>query len=309
MDAQQYTVPDQRGRVALVTGANGGLGFEVAKRLAQAGARVVMACRNTDKATGALAAIEQAAPHAELSLLALDLASQASVREAASRAVSELDHIDVLVNNAGVMAVPHELTEDGWERQIATNHFGHFTLTALLWPLLAASSSPRVVSVSSGFHMMGVMRFDDLDGERFYNPWVAYAQSKLADLLFIAELQGRLADSGSPAMALAAHPGYAATDLQTGGRGITGGLRKAVMDVANGIVAQSPAMGALPTLHAAASPHVVPGGYYGPGGLGGMHGFPVPAPRSSRALDAEAARRLWEVSEERTGVQFALVDR
>ncbi len=302
-DPQQYSIPDLSGRVALVTGANGGLGLCTAERLAAAGADVVMACRNQTKAAEALTRVERTARGSRVSLLSLDLASQASVREAAAKATAELDRIDILVNNAGVMAVPHELTEDGWERQLATNHLGHFTLTALLWPLLTAAPSPRVVSVSSNAHRFGRIRFDDLDGTERYNAWIAYSQSKLANLLFVADLQRRFDALGSGAMALAAHPGWAVTDLQTTGRGV-GGVEKSFMDRVNAVFGQSADMGALPTLHAATSPHVVPGGYYGPGGLLEMRGFPVPAPRSAAARNLEAAERLWGVSEDRTGVRF-----
>ncbi|MCP4435729.1 MAG: SDR family NAD(P)-dependent oxidoreductase [Actinomycetia bacterium] len=303
LDPSQYRVPDQGGKVAVVTGANGGLGLCVAERLAAAGADVVMACRNMKKAADAARRVEAASTGGRVSVLALDLSSQSSVREAASKATAELGRVDMLVNNAGVMAVPRELTEDGWERQLATNHLGHFAFTALLWPLLAEAPAARVVAVSSNAHRMGRIRFDDLDGERSYNPWVAYAQSKLADLLFVAELQRRLDAVGSPAMATAAHPGWSATDLQTTGRG-AGRLETRLMDFVNGLFGQSAAMGALPTVHAATSPNVVAGGYYGPGGPLEMRGFPVPVGRSRAAADAATAHALWEVSELRTGVEF-----
>ncbi len=304
-DPYKYRIPDQSGRVAVVTGANGGLGLCVAERLAAAGAQVVLACRNRTKALDALGQVQHVAPSAQVSILELDLASQASVRKAADQTMDQLDRIDILVNNAGVMAVPRELTEDGWERQFATNHLGHFALTALLWPLLDAAPGARVVSVSSMAHRGGRMRFDDLDGERHYSRWMNYGQSKLADLLFVAELQRRLTTAGSSAMAVAAHPGWAATGLQTTNRAIEGPAATA-MEAINGIFGQSAAMGALPTLHAATSPHVTPGGYYGPGGPFEMRGFPVPVGRSGAASDPEAARRLWEISETRTGVVFKI---
>jgi NAD(P)-dependent dehydrogenase (short-subunit alcohol dehydrogenase family) len=302
-DPLEYTVPDQGGRVALITGANSGLGLSVAERLAMAGADVILACRNQTKGLEAVARVQHVAPSAKVSLIPADLASQASVREAAKAAIELVDRIDILVNNAGVMAVPRELTEDGWELQLATNHLGHFALTGLLWPLLDASDSARVVSVSSNAHKFGRIRFDDLDGATRYNAWVAYAQSKLADLLFIDELQRRLTDAGSSAMALAAHPGWAATGLQLGNRDIGGATAK-IMSRANNAMGQSADMGALPTLHAATSPHVTPGGFYGPGGSMEMRGFPVPVGRSSAAQDRGTAQRLWDISEQRTGVVY-----
>jgi NAD(P)-dependent dehydrogenase (short-subunit alcohol dehydrogenase family) len=308
MDEHRYAIADQSGRTVLITGANSGIGLQAARRLAEAGANVVLACRDPRRAERAVAEVAGVARGGEVSTVACDLASLASVRAAAARVRDQVAAIDVLVNNAGVMAIPRRVTEDGFEAQLATNHLGHFALTGLLVDLVGASGAGRVVTLSSEMHTIGRMRFSDLDGERFYQRWLAYGQSKLANLLFTLELQRRLEASGSSAIAVAAHPGWAATNLQTTGRGLTGGAMKAVVDGANRLLAQSPQMGALPTLHAATSPHVTGGGYYGPGGLFGMRGYPVPCGRSRAARDGESAHRLWAVSEERTGVVYPLDD-
>ncbi len=304
----EYDVPDQTGRVVVVTGANSGLGLQTSTRLAQAGATVVMACRNPDKAAAALEQVRQLAPAADVSTLALDLAALASVREAAARLLEERDRIDVLVNNAGVMAVPRTVTADGFETQFGTNHLGHFALTGLLVDRLMATPHSRVVNVSSNAHKMGRMRFDDLMGERRYERWSAYGQSKLANLLFTFELQRRLTAAASGTIAVAAHPGWAATHLQTTGRGITSGPWFAVNQLANRFLAQSDAMGALPTIHAATSPDVIAGGYYGPGGAFESRGLPTQVDPTGRARDASAARELWARSEELTGVRFEVLD-
>jgi len=309
-DPQLYAIPDQSGRIALVTGANSGLGLQVATRLALAGAKVVMACRNPDRAAAARARVEAAVGATggdpDVTVLALDLASQSSVHEAAETARAELSHIDLLVNNAGVMAIPRTLTDDDWETQLATNHLGHFALTGLLADLVEASARPRVVTVSSNAHLIGRIRFDDIDGARHYSAWLAYGQSKLANLLFTLELQRRLTAAGARTMAVAAHPGWTVTNLWTSGRGLTSGPLKGMYDACNRLLGQSDAMGALPTLHAATSPHVTPGGYYGPGGPFGMRGYPVPAGCMPWARDREVARRLWRLSEERTGVAYPI---
>jgi NAD(P)-dependent dehydrogenase (short-subunit alcohol dehydrogenase family) len=304
----EYTVPDQTGRTALITGANSGLGLRTATRLAQAGATVIMACRNPDKATTALDEVQQAAPDATVSTLPLDLASLVSVREAAERVLAEHDRLDLLINNAGVMAIPRSSTVDGFETQFATNHLGHFALTARLIDLVMTSPHSRVVNVSSTAHKMGRMRFDDLMGEQRYERWSAYGQSKLANLLFTFELQRRLTAAGSGTIAVAAHPGWAATHLQTSGRGVTGGPWLAVNELANRVFAQSDAMGALPTVHAATSADVIAGGFYGPDGPFEVRGMPTQVDPSGRAKDAGAARELWDRSEELTGVRFEILD-
>ena len=303
-----YPIADQTGRTALVTGANSGLGLQTSRRLAQAGATVVMACRNPDKAATALDDVRRAAPDADVSTLALDLASLASVREAAAQMQAGHDHLDLLINNAGVMAIPRRETADGFEAQLGTNHLGHFALTGLLIDTVMATPHSRVVNVSSNAHKMGRIRFDDLMGERRYERWSAYGQSKLANLLFTLELQRRLTAAVSGTIAVAAHPGWSATHLQTSGRGITGGPFLTLNNLANRVFAQTDAMGALPTLHAATSPDVIAGGYYGPSGPFEIQGLPTQVNPSARARDAAAARELWARSEELTGVRFDVLD-
>jgi NAD(P)-dependent dehydrogenase (short-subunit alcohol dehydrogenase family) len=234
-------------------------------------------------------------------LAALDLGSLESVREFAAGFGDAHERLDLLVNNAGVMAPPRRLTADGFESQIGTNHLGHFALTGLLLGSLRAAPAPRVVTVSSDAHRFGRIRFDNLQGERHYNNWLAYSQSKLANLLFAFELQRRAVAAGSDLLSLAAHPGYAATNLQSAGP--AGRIERMTMVVANRLVAQSAEMGALPTLYAAVAE--VPGGsFVGPNGFMGLRGTPHLVTASARAYDEEAARRLWSASEELTGIHF-----
>jgi len=285
-------LPSLDGRTVVVTGSNSGLGLVAAREFARAGARVVLAVRNTTKGDAAAATLPG---HAEVR--PLDLSDLASVRAFADGWEGD---IDVLVNNAGVMAVPKQRTKDGFELQIGTNHLGHFALTNLLLEQI----TDRVVTLSSFAHRTGRIRLDDLNFEhRRYGRWTAYGQSKLANLLFTLELQRRLTAAGSPIRALAAHPGYANTNLQSH----TGsGLQNALMAVTNRVVAQSAEMGALPALYAATMD--LPGDtYVGPGGLQEMRGHPAIAGRSDAALDAEMARGLWQLSEQLTGVRFGLV--
>ncbi len=292
-------MPDQTGRTALVTGANSGLGLHTAIGLARKGARVLMACRSPERGQEALGRVRLAAPGAEAELVRLDLASLASVRAAAEEVAGRVPHLDVLVNNAGVMAVPRTLTEDGFELQLGTNHLGHYALTGLLLPSLLAAPAPRVVSVSSAAHKMGRIDFDDLMGERSYGRWKAYGQSKLADLLFVGELQRR---AGDRLLAAAAHPGYAATNLQTG-QGNP--LLELPMKLGNLLLAQSDAAGALPQLYAATMPDVRGDDYWGPS-LGELRGAPKRVGRSTAAQDLVVAHRLWEVSQDLTGVAYDL---
>ena len=307
-DPNEYPVPDQTGRTALVTGANSGLGLQTTTRLARAGATVIMACRNPDKAATALDEVRRAAPAATVSTLPLDLASLESVREAAERVCADHERLDLLINNAGVMAIPRALTVDGFETQFGTNHLGHFALTAHLVDLVMATPHSRVVNVSSNAHKMGRMRFDDLMGERRYERWSAYGQSKLANLLFTFELQRRLTAAASGTIAVAAHPGWAATHLQTSGRGVTEGPWLKMTELANRVIAQSDAMGALPTVHAATSADVIAGGFYGPDGPFEVRGMPTQVDPNARAKDAAAARELWLRSEELTGARFDVLD-
>jgi NAD(P)-dependent dehydrogenase (short-subunit alcohol dehydrogenase family) len=305
-EPHDFVVPDQSGRVALVTGANSGIGYQTALRLAEAGATVLMGCRNADKAAQAEASLRAAVPGASVVVVPLDLASLDSVEAAAEAVRAGNERLDLLIDNAGVMAVPRDETAEGFELQFGTNHLGHFALTGRLLDLLTATPDSRVVAVSSNAHKMGRIRFDDLMGERRYERWTAYAQAKLANLLFALELNRRLEASGSSTRAMAAHPGWSATNLQTSGRGVTGGPWKRIYDLANRIVAQSDAMGALPTLMAATSPTAVGGGYYGPSGIGEVKGLPTQVTPSKAARDPEVARRLWTVSEELVKVSYPL---
>ena len=284
-------LPSQTDRTIVVTGANSGIGLVAARELAGAGARVVMAVRDTAKGQSAAGTIA-----GDTEVRALDLADLASVRAFAEEWDGD---IDVLINNAGVMAVPEQRTKDGFEMQIGTNHLGHFALTNLLLPHI----QDRVVSVASGAHRIGKMDLDDLNWEkRDYQRWPAYGQSKLSNLLFTLELEKRLAEADSDVHAFAAHPGYASTNLQNR---TENKLQNALMAVGNKVLAQSDAMGALPTLYAATQD--LPGGsYVGPDGFQEQRGHPTLVGRSGRASDPAVAKRLWELSEELTGVSFPL---
>lgn len=286
-------IPGQTGKTAVVTGANSGLGLAIARELARAGAKVVVAVRNREKG-------EQAAAHVGhgARVEQLDLASLASVREFAERLPAE--RLDLLINNAGVMAPPRRLTADGFESQFGTNHLGHFALTGLLLPVLLAAPAPRVVTMSSGAHRAGRIQFDDLQGEGSYNNWLAYGQSKLANLLFAFELQRR---AEGKLESVAAHPGYAATNLQFAGPARW--YERGSMAVMNRVIAQSADTGALPALYAATMTDVPGGAYIGPDGFMELRGYPHLVTAARKAYDPEAARRLWEVSEELTGVHYA----
>jgi NAD(P)-dependent dehydrogenase (short-subunit alcohol dehydrogenase family) len=289
-------IPDQSGRVAVVTGANSGLGLSTARELARAGADVVMAVRNVAKGEQAMAEIS-----GDARLEQLDLASLDNVRAFAERFSGE--RIDMLINNAGVMAPPRRTTVDGFESQFGTNHLGHFALTGLLLPKLLAAPDPRVVTLSSGAHRMGTIHFDDLQGERRYNNWLWYGQSKLANLMFALELNRRASAAGSELVSVAAHPGYAATNLQSAGPAAW--YEKGIMAVTNRLVAQSGDMGALPTLYAATVPGLAGGSFVGPDGFLEQRGYPHLVTGKKSAYDEDVARRLWEVSEELTGVRYS----
>jgi NAD(P)-dependent dehydrogenase (short-subunit alcohol dehydrogenase family) len=299
-------IGDLSGRTFVVTGGNSGLGYETARALARKRARVVIACRDAGRARAAVISLRAESSDADASFLELDLASLASVRKFADALRERHRSLHVLVNNAGVMALPQRRTADGFEAQFGTNHLGHFALTGLLLELLLAEPGGRIVTLSSTAHRIGRMRFDDLQFERGYSPWPAYAQSKLANLLFTLELQRRLAAAGAPAIAVACHPGYAATNLQFAGPRMAGSaVRERVMKLANRLFAQSAEMGALPTLYAACAPDVEGGDYIGPADFGQTWGYPTKVSRSRRARDAQAAARLWEISERLTGVRYA----
>ena len=293
-------IPDQTGRRFVVTGSNSGIGLEAAKALAAAGADVVLACRNQEKGRKAEDEVCGVAAGGTVTCAPLDLASLDSVRAFASSVEGE---VDVLVNNAGVMALPRRRTEDGFEMQFGTNHLGHFALTGLLLDRVR----DRVVTLSSNAHKFGRIAFDNLDGSSRYFRWTAYGQSKLANLLFAHELQRRLDEAGSPVRSVACHPGFAATNLQFQAAQLTGNRIEALANAAlNKTVAQSAEAGALPTLYAATVDDIPGGAYVGPDGPGEWRGSPQITAPAGRALKQDDARRLWEVSEELTGVRFGL---
>lgn len=300
-------LPDQSGRTALVTGANSGLGRVMSRELARAGARVVLACRDTTRGEAAAQAIRAAVPAADVHVRRLDLADLSSIQAFAEEYTEDHSGLDILVNNAGVMAVPYRTTADGFELQLGTNHLGHFALTGLLLGALLARPAPRVVTVTSTLHRMGHIDFTDLHGERRYRKWHAYGQSKLANLLFTYELQRRAAAAGLPLASMAAHPGYAATNLQATGPRMAGSrLQERAVAVTNRLLAQSDEMGALPILYAASGPELAGGSFVGPGGPLEQRGHPRLVDSSAAAKETETARRLWEVSAELTGVHFDL---
>ena len=294
-------MPDQAGRVAVVTGANSGIGLIAAQELARAGAEVVLACRNADKAAAAESSIREEAPQASVSVEALDLSSLDSVRAFAERFAASHDALDLLINNAGLMAPPRAETAEGFELQIGTNHLGHFALTGLLLERLEGRKDARVVTLSSTAHKIGKINFDDLQSERRYGRWRAYCQSKLANILFALELERRLRAAGSTVKSLAAHPGYAATNLQSAA---PPALDRAVMAVSNRLFAQSAAMGALPTLYAATRPNLDGGLFIGPDGFEEGRGHPKVVRPVRAGRDEATAKRLWSVSEELTGVEY-----
>jgi len=295
-------IPDQRGRVAVVTGANTGLGYHTAAALAQAGAQVILAVRDLEKGNLALARIVAAQPDADVTLQELDLSSLTSVRAAAAALRKAYPRIDLLINNAGVMWTPKQLTADGFELQFGTNHLGHFALTGLLLNNLLPVRGSRVVTVSStGHRIRAAIHFDDLQWEHRYDRVAAYGQSKLANLLFTYELQRRLAARDQPTTAaLAAHPGFSNTELT---RNLPVVFKPAVV-LLGPLLSQNAAMGALPTLRAATDPDVEGGQYYGPDGLGEQRGHPKLVSSSARSHDEDLQQRLWTVSEELTGVTY-----
>jgi NAD(P)-dependent dehydrogenase (short-subunit alcohol dehydrogenase family) len=266
---------------------------------------VIIAVRNTDKGEQAAADIRREVPTADVSVLQLDLADLKAVRSFAQRVTGEHERLDLLINNAGVMAPPRRLTGDGFESQIGTNHLGHFALTGLLLPLLLTAGAPRVVTISSPAHRMGKIRFDDLQYEYGYNNWLAYSQSKLANLMFCFELARRATEAQTSLVSVAAHPGYAATNLQFAGPAKF--YERAVMAIGNKVIAQSAAMGALPSLYAATVPDLPNGSFVGPDGFMEQRGHPHVVSAATKAYDREAWTRLWELSEQLTGVTYEFV--
>jgi NAD(P)-dependent dehydrogenase (short-subunit alcohol dehydrogenase family) len=295
-------VPDQSGRVAVITGSNTGIGYEAAAVLAGRGAHVVLAVRNLDKGRAAADRISAATPHADVTLQELDLTSLDSIAAAAADLRAAYPRIDLLINNAGVMTTPKATTADGFELQFGTNHLGHFALTGQVLDNMLPVEGSRVVTISSNGHRAGSINFDDLQSERSYNRLRAYGQAKLANLLFTYELNRRLSAAAAPTIAVAAHPGSSNTELT---RNLPGLVRKPV-DLLWSLVAQDADMGALPTLRAATDPAVRGGQYYGPDGFGEQRGHPKVVQSNSKSHDVAAQQRLWAVSEELTGVKFGV---
>jgi len=294
-------IPDQDRRLAIITGANSGLGYFTALELARSGAQVVMACRSAQKGDTAAAEIREDIGGTALSVSELDLGSLDSVRRFADEFAGK--RVGLLVNNAGVMMTPRRTTADGFELQLGTNHLGHFALTGLLLETLGRSDSARIVTLSSNEHKGGRIDFDDLQQERDYSPRGSYQRSKLANAVFAIELDRRLRAAQSRVISVFAHPGYSDTNLQSTG---PTGVAKAMLAISNRVLAQSADRGALPTLYAATAPGVKGGEYYGPDGRGEFRGFPKRVEAIRAAHDPEIGSRLWQVSEELTGVRYPL---
>ena len=298
-------IPNQSGRVIVITGANSGIGYESAVALARKGARVVMACRSLDKAEQARADLLKRAPGASVDILHLDLGNLKSVRSFATTFNASYDRLDVLMNNAGIMIPPYGKTADGFETQFGTNHLGHFALTALLLPKLLETPKSRVAITSSGAYLMGGnIHFDDLQSEKHYSPWSAYSQSKLANILFMEELQRKLTAAHADVISVASHPGFARTNLQNHTRGLGGLLMNSLLAP---IMSQSAELGATYQLYAATAPDVRGGEFYGPGFLL-MKGEVARTEVNGRGKDAALAARLWQVSEQLTGVHYEILD-
>jgi NAD(P)-dependent dehydrogenase (short-subunit alcohol dehydrogenase family) len=302
-------MPGQSGRTALVTGANSGIGFQAALELARHGAVVLLACRDAGRGRDASDAIVRQVPGVVVEPVALDLADLDSVARLAGRLAGRDEGLDLLVNNAGVMAVPRrQVTAQGFELQFGTNHLGHFALTMRLLPALLGRRGSRVVTVSSIMHRFGSIRLDDLQGEHGYSRWRAYSQSKLANALFTVELDRRLRAAGAATSSAGAHPGYTSTGLMHSGPRLGGGgVFAHVMGLAAPLTGQPAAQGALPVLRAATDPGVRGGDYYGPRGLAGSRGAPRRIRYTRAAYDESLARRLWQASEELTGVSFPVI--
>lgn len=297
-------MPDLSGRTVVVTGANSGLGLQTSLELARRGAQVVMACRDPARGDEALGQVRAQVAGSLVELGRLDLADLASVRQFAAQTVQAHPRVDVLVNNAGVMALPtRRVSADGFEMQLATNHLGHFALTGLLLPALSAGPS-RVVTVSSNAHRMGRIELDDLQGERSYRPWTAYGQSKLANLLFTMELQRRADRAAADITSVAAHPGFSATNLTAAGPGSGGPIVRRLGDMASTLFGQPAQMGAWPSLYAASMPDVRGAEYFGPGAFGGWRGHPERTTAGPAAYDPDVAAQLWARSVDLTGVTY-----
>ncbi len=297
-------MPSLAGKTVLVTGANSGIGYQAALEFARHGAHVLLGCRNPTKGQAALARLRSEITEAKAELAEIDVASLASVRAFAENFLHRQCALDILVNNAGVMALKdREVTVDGFERQFATNHLGHFALTGLLLPALKASASARVVTVASLAHRNGKMEWDNLQGERAYEGWDAYSRSKLANILFANELNRRAVLAGLSLISVPVHPGISRTSIVENGPG-GGSIKMTILRILSPIMTQDDAMGALPTEYAATAPSVEGGQYIGPDGFQEFKGYPKVVQPRPQALDQAAAKRLWEVSEELTGIRY-----
>lgn len=302
---QPQEMGSQAGKLAIITGANSGIGFHAARHLAKAGAHVVLACRSSEKAEAAKAEIAREAPADRVEGTVLDLADLDSVRAFAEKFLSSSRPLHVLINNAGVMALPtRQTTKQGFETQFGTNFVGHFALTGLLLPAMLGVGGSRVVTVSSIAHKRGRINFDDLQAERKYKPRESYNQSKLADLIFGLELDRRLKRAGKQTQSIIAHPGVAATNIVASGPGSKGGPQRWIGELVFLLAGQSQDRGSWPLLYAATSPAARGGGYYGPDGVMEVRGTPVEVKPEPQALDPQTAERLWRVGEELTGVRY-----
>lgn len=288
-------IPDQNGRTCVITGANSGIGYADATILSQKGCRLILACRNLEKASAAANSIRSAVPTAQIDLKELDLSNLSSVHKFAEDCSNEYTSIDLLINNAGVMIPPKTLTKDGFELQFGTNHLGHFLLTGLLLPLLNKAASPRVVTVSSVAHKIGKIDFDNLNAERRYSRWGAYAQSKLANIIFAIELQRRLEKNGSRVLSLGAHPGGTKTEL---------GRNRFYANIVMWLFCGTPEEGAMPSIRAATDPNAKGGEYYGPANFLSFRGPPVKEKLIRRVQDKAVAEKLWLESERLTGAKY-----
>lgn len=307
MTAQKWTteeIPSQTGKIALVTGANSGIGYQAALELARHGAHVLLGCRNAAKGQAALARLLREAPGASAEVVELDMASLTSIRAFAAAFAARGWALDLLINNAGVMALPkREVTADGFERQFGTNHLGHFALTGLLIPQLLEAPAPRVVTVASLAHRNGKINFGDLQSEKNYKPWDAYGESKLANILFANELNKRAVEAGSRLVSMPVHPGVSVTNIVENGPG-SKGPKMLILKLLAPVLMQPDAAGALPTLYAATSPDAKGGEYIGPDGFMEMKGAPVVVQPKPQGKDQAVAKKLWTVSEELTGVMY-----
>lgn len=302
-------IPDQTGKLAVVTGANSGLGWHISLQLARQGAHVVMACRDKSRAAQAMEAIRAEVPDARLSFQALNLSSLSSVRSSAAALMAAHPRIDLLVNNAGVMFLPYALSADGFEIQMASNHLGHFLLTGLLLGALEQAPAPRIVTMSSGFNHYGRLPLDGFRGDPAYSRHRVYCDTKLANIVFARELAQRLSRAGSRIASVAAHPGYAATNLQFGAANLSGSrwlaaVSRASMRLSNALLAQPAAMGALPALFAATQANVRSGDYIGPDGLQESRGYPKKVEAPKRAFEQDKVMQFWAQSELATGFAY-----